>query len=259
MHEEVHHPADPEDPVRRLAARFVLPALLGLLLTSTPGHAQFAGWSVSATADVGGFFPLRQLGKNAGTIPQVPVLQVVAERKASTTFGGGVTLISPTGNTLVRARYSQTLDGIVSGRLGVCGDPDEPFFQGPLCAPVETDSNVRSFQVDMGFMQGSPTARIRPSLHIGAGIRSYSFTQNECNDPTEWEVICEFTSEIWQDDGGLTPFLMGGLRLSADLGPANIFVEAMDQVGRYNGGSDRADGNIQNDISVTGGFMIRVF
>ncbi len=224
----------------------------------TPGHAQLSGWSVSATAGFGGWVPLRQLGKNSGTIPQVPVLQVVAERKNSATFGGGVTLVSPTGNTLLRARYSQTLSGIVSGRLGVCGDPDEPFFQGPLCAPVETDSNIRSFQVDMGFMQGSATARIRPSLHFGVGLRSYSFTQNECVDPTEWEVICEFTSEIWQDDGGLTPFLMAGLRLSGDIGPAKIFLEAMDHVGRYKGGSDRADGNIQNDLSISGGFMIRV-
>lgn len=245
--------------MRRLATCIVLPTLLGLLVTGTPAQAQLSGWSVSVTADVGGWVPLRQLGKNAGTIPQVPVLQVVAERQTSASVGGGITFTSPTGNTLIRGRYSQTLSGVVSGRLGVCGDPDEPFFQGPLCAPVETDSNIRSFQLDVGFMQGSPTARIRPSIHFGAGFRSYSFTQNECEDPTEWEVICEFTSEIWQDDGGLTPFLMAGLRLSGDLGPANIFVEAMDQVGQYKGGSDRADGNIQNDLSISGGFMIRVF
>lgn len=243
----------------RLAARFALPALLCLLWSADPGHAQSSGWTVAATADVGGYFPLRQLGKNAGTIPQIPVLQVVAERESSATFGGGVTLTSPSGETLVRARYSQTIGGIVSGRLGVCGDPDEPFFGGPLCAPVEADSDIKSFQVDVGFMQGSPTARIRPSLHFGGGIRSFSFSQNDCTDPTEWETICGFTSEIWQDDGGLTPFLMAGLRLGGDLGPATLFIEAMDQVGRYKGGSDRADGNIQNDLSVSGGFTIRVF
>ena len=253
-------PADPEDPVRRLAVRFVLPALLGLLVTGTPGHAQLSGWSVSATADFGAFVPLRQLGKNSSTILELSVLQVVANRETSSTIGGGVTFTSPTGNTLVRARYSQTLSGVVVGRLGVCGSPDEPLFVGELCDPVETQSDIQSFQLDLGFMQGSPTARVRPSVHIGVGIRSYSFTQNECDDPiADRQTICEFSRDIWAEDGGLTPFLMAGLRLSGDVGPANLFVESMVQVGPYKGGANGADGNVQNDMSISGGFMIRMF
>ena len=246
--------------MRRFAVRFVLPALLGLLVAGTPGHAQLSGWSVSATGDFGAFIPLRQLGKNSSTILETSVLQVVADRETSAFIGGGVTFTSPTGRTLVRARYAQTLSGVVAGRLGVCGDPDAPLFQGDLCDPVETQSDIRSFQVDMGFMQGSPAARIRPSLHFGAGIRAYSFTQNECNEPAgDLQTICLFASKIWQDDGGLTPFLMAGLRLSGDLGPANLFIESMVQVGPYKGGADGADGNVQNDMSITGGFTIRLF
>jgi hypothetical protein len=212
------------------------------------------------TGDFGAFVPLRQLGKNSSTILETSVLQVVADRDNSALIGGGVTFTSPTGNTLVRARYAQTLSGVVAGRLGVCGDPDQPLFQGDLCAPVETQSDIRSFQVDMGFMQGSPTARIRPSLHFGAGIRAYSFTQNECSDPNaQRQTVCEFSRDIWAEDGGLTPFLMAGLRLSGDVGPANLFVESMVQVGPYKGGANGADGNVQNDMSITGGFMIRVF
>lgn len=249
----------PEDPLRRTALALALLALPGLAFSATPVAAQLGGWTVGATADVGGYLPLRQLGKNAGTIPQLPVLQVVADRQSSLFFGGGLLFTSPSGETTVRARYSTTVGGVVSGRLGVCGEPDNPLFRGPLCEPVETDSDVRSFSVDLGFLQGSPGDRIRASLHLGGGLRSFSFGTIACEDPTDWEIVCDFTSEIWQDDGGIAPFLMGGLRLNGQMGPAQLWVEAMDQVGRYQGGSERADGNLQNDISVTAGFTLRVF
>lgn len=248
--------------MRRLVSTFALVAVSGaaLSLSPAPGRAQLPdGWTFSVEGQVGGMFPLRQLGKNSGTIPQVPVLQVVAERETSATVGGGVVFTSPSGETTVRARFSTTLDGVVSGRLGVCGDPDNPLFEGALCEPVETASDIRAFSVDMGFLQGSPGDRVRASLHIGAGLRSYSFGTIACQDPTDWQVICEFTSEIWQDDGGISPFIMGGLRLNGDLGPAVLWIEGMDHVGRYNGGSDRADGNIQNDLSVTAGLSVRIF
>lgn len=246
--------------MHRLASRFLLAAAVGCVLAPAPARAQLPdGWTVSIEGQVGGLIPLRQLGKNSGTIPQVPVLQVVADRESAALVGGGLVFTSPSGETTVRARFTTTLDGVVSGRLGVCGDPDDPLFRGALCEPVETASDIRSFSVDMGFLQGSPGDRIRPSFHVGIGLRKYSFGSITCNDPTDWQVVCEFTSEIWQDDGGISPFLMGGLRLNGNVGPAVLWLEGMDQVGRYNGGSDRADGNIQNDLAVTAGVTLRVF
>lgn len=253
-------PAQPEEPVHRLSTRILLAALVGCAFVPAPTRAQLPdGWTFSLEAHGGGLIPLRQLGKNAGTIPQVPVLQVVADRQNSGVVGGGIALTSASGETTIRARFTTTLDGVVSGRLGVCGDPDNPLFEGALCQPVETASDVRSFAVDMGFLQGSAGDRIRASLHIGAGLRKYSFGTIDCNDPTDWQVICEFTSEIWQDQGGISPFLMGGIRLNGNLGPAVLWVEGMDYVGRYTGGSDRADGNVQNDIAVIAGLSVRVF
>lgn len=245
--------------MRRNAFRLLPCALLGVFFATAPAEAQLGGWTLSATADFGGNFPIRQLGKNAGTIPQVPVLQVVADREKSLSVGAGVIATSPSGETTVRGRFYTTIDGIVSGRLGFCGEPDNPLFRGPLCEPVETTADVRSFAVDVGFLQGAPGDRIRASIHIGAGLRSFSFGSIDCEDPTDWEVICEFTSEIWQDEGGVSPFILAGLRLNGDLGPARLWVEGMDQIGRYDGGSDRADGNVQNDLLVTAGISIRVF
>jgi hypothetical protein len=244
--------------VRRLATSLVVCAVAGLTLAS-PAQAQLGGWSLSAVAEGGVNIPMRQLGKNSGTIPQLPVLQVVADRETAALIGGGVMLTSPSGETMIRARFTSSVSGNVSGRLGVCGEPDNPLFQGALCAPVETTVDERAFSADIGFLQGSPGDRVRASLHIGAGLRSFSFGENECVDPTDWEQVCTFTSEIWEDDGGISPFLIAGLRLNGELGPATLWVEGLDRVGRYNGGSDRADGNIQNDISITAGLALRIF
>ena len=244
--------------MRRIATSLVACALT-VIVTAVPARAQLGGWSLSVTAEGGVNIPTRQLGKNSGTIPQLPVLQVVADRESSGVVGGGVMLTSPSGETTVRARFLTTLDGSVSGRLGVCGDDDNPLFQGPLCAPVETTVDMNSFSVDLGFLQGAPGDRVRASLHIGAGLRTFSFGTNVCEDPTDWQQVCEFTSEIWEDDGGVVPFLLAGLRLNGDLGPATLWIEGFDQVGRYNGGSDRADGNIQNDVTVSAGLAVRIF
>lgn len=244
--------------MRRFATSLLVCAIAGLGFVA-PARAQFGGWSLSAIAEGGVNIPTRQLGKNAGTIPQLPVLQVVAERDAHGVIGGGVMLTSPSGETLVRARFTTSINGSVTGRLGVCGDPDNPLFQGPVCAPVENSVDERAFSADIGFLQGSPGDRVRASLHIGGGLRSFSFGENECVDPTDWEEVCRFTSEIWEDDGGISPFLLASLRLNGEIGPATLWIEGLDRIGRYNGGSDRADGNIQNDISITAGFALRLF
>lgn len=247
--------------MRRLAARLLLPLAVGLLGVSSPAPAaaQIGDWTLSATADAGAFVPLRQLATNAGTGRQNRVLQVLAEQQSSASFGGGIVATSPSGNTLVRARYMTTSGASSSGRWGVCGDPSNPLGTGALCEPVEVDSEYSAFSVDVGFMQGSVGSRVRPSIHLGAGMRSYSFGTVDCTDPGDWQVVCEAVSEIWLEDGGLSPFLMAGLRLTSDLGPASIWVEAMDQVGPYGGGSDRADGNFQNDLALSGGFTVKVF
>jgi hypothetical protein len=244
--------------VRRIATSLLAGAAVAFT-TAAPGQAQLGGWSLSVSAEGGVNIPTRQLGKNASTIPQLPVLQVVADRETSAVIGGGVEFTSPSGETILRARFTTTLNGGVNGRLGVCGDPDEPLFQGPLCEPVETTAEERSFSADIGFMQGSPGDRVRASIHIGGGLRSFSFGSTDCVDPTDWELVCSFTSDIWADDGGITPFILAGLKLNGDVGPASLWVEGTDRIGRYRGGLNGADGNFQNDVAVTAGFTFRVF
>ncbi len=246
--------------MRRSFVRLVLPLAVGLLAVPSSGAAQLGGWSLAATADVGGYVPLRQLGVNAGTGRQNQVLQITAEKQSTMTVGGGLVATSPSGGTMVRARFSSTTGGSTSGRWGVCGDPDTPLARGVLCEPVEVESQLQGFHVDLGFLRGSPTSLLRVSIHFGAGMRAYSFGSVECADPNpDRVVICEAASEIWAEDGGLSPFLMGGLRLLSELGPASLWVEAMDHVGPYRGGTARADGQIQNDLALSGGLTVRIF
>ncbi|MBT8336321.1 MAG: hypothetical protein KJO11_06930 [Gemmatimonadetes bacterium] len=245
--------------MRRLVNSILIGAVSGLAFAS-PTAAQLGGWSLSVNAEGGVNIPLRQLGKNVGTIlGQEGNLQIVAERESSPMVGGGLLLTSPSGETLFRARFVTTLDGEVTGQVGVCEVPDTQFDGLPFCQPVVNTAGVRAFSVDAGFLQGSPGDAVRASLHLGLGLRQFSFGELPCVGNEAWEPVCDATVEIWQDDGGISPFILAGVRLNGELGPATLWVEGIDRVGRYGGGSDRADGNIQNDVSITAGLALRIF
>ncbi|NNF37423.1 MAG: hypothetical protein HKN71_02055 [Gemmatimonadetes bacterium] len=245
--------------MRRLVNSILIGIVSGLTFAS-PAEAQLGGWSMSVNAEAGLNIPVRQLGKNVGTfLGQEGNLQIVAERESSPLVGGGLTFQSPSGETLLRARFVTTIDGELTGQVGVCEVPDTQFEGLPFCQPVKNSADIRAFSIDAGFLQGSPGDAVRASLHLGVGVRQFSFGSLPCIGNESWEPVCEATAEIWEDDGGLSAFLLAGLRLNGELGPATLWVEGIDRVGRYNGGSDRADGNIQNDVSITAGLALRIF
>ncbi len=239
---------------------FVLPVLTLAMSTllASPLHAQARDWTISVTADAGVFVPIRNLGKNAGATQSLPVLQVVADMNSAFQTGFGIELSHPSKDILVRAMYRTTVGGTVTGRLGLCGDPSDPLFTGAICQPVENDAKVQTFFADVGFIRGDPGSRLRPVIRMGLGVRKYSFGTVVCQDPSDWEVVCNFTSDIWNDAGGLTPTLSFGVGLQGELGPLTVRAEALDQVNRYSGGAGSADGNIQNDGSISLGLAYRI-
>jgi len=247
---------------RLLRFSSIVLVVLACLAVQSPAAAQERSWTVRALGEVGFFLPLRTLGKNASS--ELSLGAVIAELESAPSFGGGVAIEFPEKGTALRARFQTVLDGDVRGRLGVCGDPDDPLADGDLCNEVSATYSMTTLSIDGQVLRGSAASRLRPLVSLGVGLRKYSFEPNEgqCTAPGAvalWTPICNRTVDIWREDAGWSPMLRFGAGLQAVLGPALATLEVQDLFGRYSGGVSGADGNTQNDVIFNLGLTLKVF
>lgn len=238
----------------------LLATLLVFAPLARPVSGQERNWRVSLVLEGGGYFPTRTMGNNAGELQQRPDEQVVAEVDDATTIGGGVEVELVRQRIRVRGVFHTTNGGGVTGRLAFCGDPDSPLVTGGVCTSVTAPSTVRSFATEVAFLRGSPTARIRPAILLGLGLREYSIGTLECPFSANAEyATCPLLEELWAEAGGLTSVLRFGVGLDARLGPAEFRGALTNDFSRYPGGLGEATGNNQIDLALTAGVAVRVF
>jgi hypothetical protein len=243
--------------------RLLLLAIAATVVAPGPGEAQERTWRLSVVGEAGYLKPIRSLGNNSTEVESVAVFQVITDVEPAPWVGGGLQIEIPARELRFRGVYRRTLDGSSRSRLAVCGDPDDPNFVGALCEPVESDAVLETVLFDVSVPRGSPTALVRPMLHLGVGLRRWSFGFDQdatCIDPDQqWTDVCDLAADVWRDPGGLTPFLNFGLGLTTGVGPARAYGEALANTGPYRGGAGRADGNFQVDLTFNVGLAIPIY
>lgn len=246
--------------MRRYLA-LALPVAL-LVAFSSPSSAQERSWSISVFTDAGGLIPIRSLGKNSGNLQELEDQQVLADMDNAVSWGAGVELLIPASSLRLQAKYNATQGGGVSGRIAFCGDPGNPLLTGELCEPITADATLHSFSVDVAFLRAALDRRFRPVVFLGLGLRKYEVGLPTCPplEPLTYRgQACILLTDLWIDDGGITPTLRFGLGFDFDLGPVEFRASAVDVIGRYPGGTGTSDGHGQNDISLSAGIAVKVF
>ena len=240
-----------------------LSALALLVLAPLGVSAQERTWSVSLVAEGGGLFPVRTLGKNSGLLPQLDDQQIIAEIDESAMWGAGVEVFFPGPMLRVRGMYHTTVNGASRGRIGVCGDPNDPLITGPVCEDWVTPATVESFSVDLSFVRASMERRFRPTIYLGGGVRQYTLSTVECPPPTALDIraaACPLLNELWVEDGGLAPFVRFGAGMDVAIaGPVELRTSGIATSGRYPGGAGSADGHLQIDLMFNAGLAVKVF
>ena len=244
--------------MRLLPLTLVAALLAATLGTTAPASAQERSWSVSLLAETGVVIPIRTMGKNAGDLQQQSDEQVVGELEDAVTVGGGIEVEMPDRQLRFRALYNQTVGGSVLGRLGFCGDPDNPLITGQACEAVRADATLRSFTLDVGFVRRPPEARFRPVIYIGLGLRQYDIGELTCPFPPDYQYsTCDLLGELWAEPRAAPPGDPDGIDVNA--GPVEFRTTFLDNVGSYRGGNGTSDGNNQNDVTLQAGLAIKVF
>ena len=247
--------------------RPVLVTLLALLLLPaarpTTLEAQERGWHLTPYARVGGFIPLRSMGKTVGffqnTIPQEQ--QVIAELGSTLEWGAGLSFEIPDKDVRIDVAYSRTSGGEANAQIGFCGPEDDPLSNQPYCGRVYTPYQIQGVSADLLTTRGSEGSTFRPTLSIGLGLRKYSFEDPDCTVYEDSDVasVCVYVSDLWVDGGGLTPTLRAGVGLDANLGIVSLRGSLNPMYGRYPGGIGNTVGHGQLDISAYVSAAIRVY
>lgn len=240
-----------------------LALLLGPLLSPAPAQAQGRSWTVAPIARVGGFIPLRTLGKTAGFFQNInpQEQQVLAELGDALQVGGGVEISFPARALRVELLYATTLDGDSNGQIAFCGSPNDPLSGAPLCGNVYTGYSLQTFSADLFTVRGNPSALINPVLSVGLGLRKYDFDTPDCTIYEDIDVTraCLYLEDLWVDGGSLTPIFRIGFGLDLDRGPFALRTSLHPILGRYPGGVGNTEGHGQIDLVVQAGASLRIF
>lgn len=239
-------------------ASWLVSTALALSFVPTTLHAQLGDWTFRGTGEFGIFFSTRDLGKSVGDIPELPALQIKGRMDPAPVFGGGIEAESADTRLLLRAVVRSTMGGTASSQIALCS-----LTTGELCVPRVVDVRMTTFTGEVVFVQGSAEDRLRHSFVLGAGLRSYDFTAEAC-DPDSSNpdvfVVCELATDLYQDQAKVQTFIQFGFGFAwtSASGAITAFARVNDVVGKYNGGSDRSDGDFQNDVFGMGGLSFRV-
>lgn len=213
------------------------------------------GWSLGVSGQGGYYFSPRRLGANNTGALDRPNLQVTADMDNTAMLAAKIFATSADGHTTWFLEYATTLDGSVTGRLGICGDPDDPLFGGELCAPFTVDASVVDVRAGLELLRGDPRLPVRPFLQVAAGLRSYDFAELGCGGTGELGEICRLAGEIWTDPG-ISPAVTVGAGLRSGFGPVNLFVRGTALASRFGGGTGNTTSGLQTDVTLSAGLAV---
>jgi len=151
----------------------------------------------------------------------------------------------PAEELTVRLGWESLSGAEVAGRIGICS-----VAAGDLCEPIVAPADVWTVSSLVRVVSGNPDNEIRPVIRAGVGLRGFAYTTiPECPDRSEGAMaqVCKAIVDLYEVPG-LHLRLRLGLGLQASVG--RFVLEAAGDVatGRYNGGSERTNGNWYHDL-----------
>lgn len=178
-------------------------------------------------------------------IPGLGLLETIAEMNSALVYGGGVEVRFPAEELTVRLGWESLSGAEIAGRIGICS-----VAAGDLCDPVVAPADVWTVSSLVRVVSGNPDAEVRPVIRAGVGLRGFAYpTVPECPDRSAGAIalVCSAIVDIYEDPG-VQLRLRLGLGLQATVG--RFVLEAAGDVatGRYNGGSERTNGNWYHDL-----------
>lgn len=196
------------------------------------------------------------LANNAPSdVPDLRLLETVAEMSPAARFGGGIELRLPNHDLSARLGWETLRGAEVSGQIAAC-----QLFEGDLCEPRVAPAEVWSVSSVFRMVSGNPENLLRPVILAGGGLRGFTYTVPSCPDPSAGDAyrVCAAIVDLFEDPKPHF-FLQVGAGAQAT---ANRFVFELGgyaATARYQGGTARTDGNWYHDLRLEFSTSAQIF
>ena len=240
--------------VRSRGSLLAVTFALGFL--SLPGSVRAQSWGFHGFAEGGALLGVRDLGQVVGSVGNFLSIQAAASIQPSAASGYGFQATMPSGDTWFRLMARTTHGARAEALIGLC-----TLASGHICDPLVVDARVTSLHGQAGFKQGDAGGRARAAFFVGLGLRSYEFSDPDCSpfrDRPDMHTVCGFMAGVYANPPSLAPSVEFGFEVEMDADPVTFHFRGSDVTTPYDGGDDRTEGIMQNDVYLTFGIGIKV-
>lgn len=221
-----------------LAAQSLAPAVTSAQEPST------RSWQLALWTQAGYQYPMGRFAKNSPyEIPELGLLDAIAEFGRSQTLGGGVELVLPEEGFALRVGWETTKGAEATGTIAICS-----VLDGNLCRDEVAPTRMRSVMFEARSSYAGPDRRFAPVLVLGAGLRWYGFSVPDCTGrPSTEKLVCDAITDLYRESKpNLIMRLGGGVRGHLDRLLTEFTVSA--GTGRYTGGAGTSEGLWYHDL-----------
>ncbi len=238
-------------------------AVLALALVSAPGasaqeeqEVHGRAWQLALWMKGGYQISAGYLANNAPSdVPDLRLLETVAEMGTAARFGGGIELRLPNHDLAARLGWEILRGAEVSGQIAAC-----QLFEGDLCEPRVAPAEVWSISSVFRMISGNPESLLRPVILAGGGLRGFTYTVPSCPDPSVGDAyrVCSAIVDLFEDPKPHF-FLQVGAGVQATASRFVFELGGYAATARYQGGSARTDGNWYHDLRLEFSTSTRIF
>ena len=187
-------------------------------------------------------------------IPELGLLDAIAEFSGAQTLGGGVELALPARDFSFRLGWETTSGGEATGHIGICDVVD-----APVCREEVAPTNMRSVVLEARSSRAGPQRRFAPVLALGFGLRWYEFSIPDCTGPSlTGQLVCEAITDLYRDAKPNAILRIGG-GIRGHLGRLLAELAASASTGRYTGGAGNSEGQWYHDLRASLSVGVVVF
>ncbi len=236
-------------PIRSSIALAAL-AAGSLAPVTTPGASAQAttptrSWQLALWTQAGYQHSMGRFATNSPyDIPELGLLDAIAEFSGARKLGGGVELALPASDFSFRLGWETTSGGEAMGHISIC-----EIVDANLCREEVAPTRMRSVTFDARSSRAGPQRRIAPVLALGLGLRWYEFSVPDCNGLSQTgKLVCEAITDIYRDAKPNVILRMGG-GFRAHLGRRLLAeLAAGASTGRYTGGAGNSEGQWYHEV-----------
>ena len=231
-----------------LAALAALSFTPASTLDASAQESPTRSWELALWMQAGYQHPMGRFASNSPSdLPELELLDAVAEFSGSQMLGGGVELALPDMGFNFRVGAEATTGAEATGYISIC-----ELVAGNVCREEVAPASMQGISFEVRSSRAGPRRRFAPVLALGLGLRWYDFSVPECTAGSGDEgrltkLICDTITDLYRETKP-NLLLRIGAGIRGHLAPLLVELAGTAGTGRYTGGAAKSEGRWHHEL-----------